>query len=148
MPSLRTTAGLLLLILTACGPPAAQPSSYPLDTAELQGNDGWQLRIHGDGSGTLRHRQHPLHHLDYPARTFDLRTLERAVARCGCDTAEGFDLRYYQARTDREIFCHCRDTSLLNNAMATAIAHMQAAVDDEISERSCRMLRRAWLVAN
>ncbi|WP_116127261.1 hypothetical protein [Lewinella sp. IMCC34183] len=147
MPYVRALYGLFLLF-AACGPPAVQPYPYPLDAAELRGNDGWRLSIHGDGSGSLRHRQFPLHHLDYPPRTFDLRALARAAAHCDRDTATGFSLAYYSARSDREWQCACGDTMLLNAAMTTAIDRMQLAVDDAVSERSCRMLRRAWLVSN
>ncbi len=50
--ALRFTAALLLLLSSACGQPIAQPRTSPLDYAELRGNDGWYLRVHGDGSGT------------------------------------------------------------------------------------------------
>jgi hypothetical protein len=130
------------------GTHAPKPLSA-LDYVILTSDDGWRLRIHGDGSGTLTHRQHPLHHLDYPARTFELRGLLRAGEQCrsvrpatGC-----YELKTYRSRTDRETYCKCGGGPGARESMTVAIARMQTAVDDVQSERACRMLRRAWLVA-
>jgi hypothetical protein len=120
-----------------------------LDYAILRAEDGWRLRIHGDGSGTLTHRQYPHHHLDYPARTFELHKLLRTER--SCDTvrpATGcYELETYRARGDREYHCGCSGAKATREAMTVAIAQMQTAVDDVPSERACRMLRRAWLAA-
>ncbi len=141
---------LLLLLHCTCGPPVTQSLFSPLDYAELRGNDGWRLRVHGDGSGTLTHRQHPRHHLDYPAHTFELAGMVQLAARCHGKYPSGgtFSLTTYHAKRDQTR--HCRGTAgaALDAAMATAIADMQLAVDDVRSERACRMLRRVWLAAN
>lgn len=143
MPNVSALCGLLLL-LTACSPPAEAAFPSPLDVAEVHAGDGWQLRIHGDGSGTLRHRHYPLHHLDYPTQTFDAGGLSRAATRCAAAPCTGYQLSYYSARRDQETRCGCADSTVLNAAMTTAITRMQLTVDDAVSERSCRMLRRAW----
>ncbi len=106
--ALRFTAALLLLLSSACGQPIAQPRTSPLDYAELRGNDGWYLRVHGDGSGTST---------------------------------------VYQSASDLTSRCRSTVGGPLDAAMATAMARMQLAVDDVRSERSCRMLRRAWLAS-
>ena len=147
--ALPLLATFLLLLGSACGQPIAQSRTSPLDYAELRGNDGWYLKVHGDGSGTLTHRQHPLHHLDYPARTFELPGIVRVAAGCGGDrSASGpYALTVYHSASDQTHSCRSIAGSALDEAMAMAIANMQLAVDDVRSERSCRMLRRAWLAS-
>ncbi len=141
---------LFLLLHCTCGPPDGPALVSPLDYAELRGNDGWRLRVHGDGSGTLSHRQHPRHHLSYPSRTFELAGMVRLAARCGVDRQAGgtFSLTAYHAKRDQSRHCRRIAAPPLDAAMATAIADMQLAVDDVRSARACRVLRRAWLAAN
>ena len=144
----RTSCGtLLLLLLYACGQTVAQSRTSPLDYAELNRHDGWTLRIHGDGSGSLTHRQHPHHHLDYPLQTFDLSAIRRALNPCRAPTDSTFCYRvtYYRAAADRTVSCGCTEPAIPDAAMNSAIAGMQQTVDDPGSERSCRMLRRVWL---
>ena len=138
-----------LCLLLGCGPgrPANTPS--PLDYVEISGQDGWYLRVHGDGSGTLTHRQHPTHHLEYPPVTFDLPPLLRMSNRCRStgDPLSFYRLVQYRSLGDRTRTCHCAGEPRIEQALATAIANMQLAVDDAGSERACRMLRRTWLAA-
>ncbi|WP_198664950.1 hypothetical protein [Lewinella sp. IMCC34191] len=140
---------VLLLMLYACGQSIAKSRTSPLDYAELSRNDGWLLRVHGDGSGSLTHRQYPHHHLDYPLQTFDLSILRPVAQACqpGSDTASCYNLTYYRSAADRTRSCSCASSAPLDEAMNTAIANMQLTVDDPGSERSCRMLRRVWLAA-
>ena len=98
--------------------PAPTARYSPLDYVELATDNDWRLRVHGDGSGSLTHRQYPRHHLHYPAATFTYAPLLRT-----------------------------RDTLAATEAFTVAFTRMQVAVDDAGSERSCRMLRRAWLVS-
>lgn len=141
---------LSLCLITACGSSPNPTSTAALDYVELRGDDGWYLRVHGDGSGSLTHRQHPTHHLDYPAHTFDPLPLLRLGGHCigqrltssGCYT-----LTRYRAARDQLLHCSCTKERAATAAFTTAVARMQWAVDDESSERACRMLRRAWLVA-
>ena len=149
MPTPALLAGLLLPFLLSCGhsrPPAA---ASPLDYVELRTPDGWHLRVHGDGSGTLTHRQHPLHHLDYPSHTFPLGTHSGRGRRCktGRGAASDYRVHYYFARPDSTHAC-AGDSAAAQQLMHTAITRMQLAVDDAGSERACRMLRRTWLAAN
>ena len=145
----RTSCGiLLLLLLYACGQTIAQSRTSPLDYAELNRHDGWTLRIHGDGSGSLTHRQYPHHHLDYPLHTFDLSAIWRAVSPCrtpALDSALCYRVSYYRSAADRTVSCGCAGPAAPDAAMTAAIAGMQLTVDDPGSERSCRMLRRVWL---
>ena len=144
----RTSCGtLLLLLLYACGQTIAQSRTSPLDYAELNRHDGWTLRIHGDGSGSLTHRQYPHHHLDYPLQTFDLSSIRLALTPCraAIDSATCYRVTYYRSVADRTVSCGCADAGAPDAAMTTAIAGMQGTVDDPGSERSCRMLRRVWL---
>ncbi len=143
------SGSLLLLFLTTCGQSLAKSRTSPLDYAELSRNDGWYLRIHGDGSGTLTHRQYPQHHLDYPLQTFDLGGIQKAALPCisSSDTQSCYSLTYYRSAADRTQTCSCAPSGPLDEAMNTAIANMQLTVDDQGSERSCRMLRRVWLAA-
>ena len=147
---------LLLPLLLCCGSSATHPATSPLDYVELQTPDGWYLRVRGDGSGSLTHRQHPLHHLDYPTGTFQTGELFQTAAqvggrgrRCGVGQAAGsYRLEHYRARQDTTLRQLCMAGRIPQHAMHTAIARMQSAVDDLSSERSCRMLRRTWLAAN
>ena len=147
MPTPALLTGLLLLL--GCAHPQPSPSASPLDYVELDTPDGWHLRVHGDGSGTITHRQHPLHHLDYPAHTFPLSTHLGRGRRCEVSRAAVDDYRiyHYLARTDSTRVC-AGDSATARQLMHTAIARMQLAVDDAGSERACRMLRRTWLAAN
>ena len=149
MPTPALLAGLLLPFLLSCGPSRPPTSPSPLDYAELHTPDGWHLRVRGDGSGTLTHRQHPLHHLDYPALTFS--SVTHFGRGCRCEVSRGaagyYRIHYYFARPDSTHYC-AGDSTTAQQLMHTAIARMQLAVDDVGSERSCRMLRRTWLVAN
>ncbi|WP_420458781.1 hypothetical protein [Neolewinella sp.] len=147
MPTPALLAGLLLLL--GCAHSQPPTSASPLDYLELDTPDGWQLRVHGDGSGTLTHRQHPLHHLDYPARTFPSGTPSGRGRRCRPDrgVAGYYQVHYYLARQDSAYSC-ATDSATVQQLMHTAIARMQLAVDDAGSERACRMLRRTWLAAN
>ncbi|CAH1000745.1 hypothetical protein LEM8419_01863 [Neolewinella maritima] len=149
MPTARLLTGLLLPLLWCCGPVSHSPVS-PLDYLELRTPDGWSLRVHGDGSGSLTHRQHPLHHLDYPARTFSTRLFPGRGRRCrAAPTGSAcYALSFYAARGDSTLHCDCVTGQEPQALMRTAITHMQLAVDDAGSERSCRMLRRTWLAAN
>ena len=143
------TGSLVLLLLYACGQTIAKSRTSPLDYAELNRNDGWYLRVHGDGSGSLTHRQYPHHHLDYPQQTFDLAQIRQAVLPCytAADTQSGYSLTYYRSSADRTFHCSCAPAAILDQTMTTAIASMQLTVEDSDSERSCRMLRRVWMAA-
>ncbi|PPK87132.1 hypothetical protein CLV84_0066 [Neolewinella xylanilytica] len=140
---------MLLLLLYACGQPIAKSRTSPLDYAELSRNDGWYLRVHGDGSGSLTHRQYPHHHLEYPLQTFDLARVRAVAVPCHTtvDTGSCYHLTYYRSAADRILTCSCAPSAPLDEAMTTAIANMQTAVDNPSSERSCRMLRRVWLAS-
>ena len=144
----RNSCGvLLLLLLYACGQTLAKSRTSPLDYAELNRHDGWNLRIHGDGSGSLTHRQYPHHHLDYPLQTFDLSAIRRELVPCTApaDSQSCYSLTYYRSAADRTLNCRCATAAPLDAAMTTAVASMQLTVDDPGSEWSCRMLRRVWL---
>ncbi len=147
MPTPTLLTGLLLLL--GCAHSQPPTSASPLDYVELDTPDGWHLRVHGDGSGTLTHRQHPLHHLDYPSHTFPLSSHFGRGRRCtaGGGTAGNYQVHYYFARPDSTHAC-AGDSAAAQQLMHTAIAQMQLAVDDPGSERACRMLRRTWLAAN
>jgi len=143
-------ANCLWLAAASCSPPVTHPPTAALDYVELRGEDGWYLRVHGDGSGSLTHRQHPTHHLDYPVRTFVPGPLVDLSKRCSELVAPDqtyYSLTYY--RSSRDLLGHCDygREAIITEAFTTAIASMQLAVDDEDSERACRMLRRAWLAA-
>ncbi|MCP9237440.1 hypothetical protein [Lewinella sp. JB7] len=151
MPATPLLIGPLLIFLFAgCGPVVVGPGFPPLDYAEIRGNDGWRLRIHGDGSGSLTHRQYPRHHLSYPVGSFALLPVVGIADTCteAAGESAGFRLSYYRSRTNTTVNCRRTSDPALTHALETAIARMPWAVDDEDSERSCRMLRRAWLAAN
>ena len=150
---------LLVLAYSGCSSSVAQSTPSPLDYVELHTPDGWQLRVHGDGSGSLTHRQYPLHHLDYPGHTFQTASLFASAAQTAgrgrtdgyqgaALSSQGYQLSYYRARQDSLYRGRHLTGKVPQHAMHTAISRMQLAVDDASSERSCRMLRRAWLVAN
>ena len=143
------SGSLLLLFLYACGQSMAKSRTSPLDYAELNRNDGWYLRIHGDGSGSLTHRQYPHHRLNYPLQTFDLARIRKASLPCrpAVDTGSYYNLTYYRSAADLTHTCSCAPVAALDEAMGTAIANMQLTVDDPGSEHSCRMLRREWMAA-
>lgn len=139
-----------LWLAASCGPSITHSPTAVLDYVELRGDDGWYLRVHGDGSGSLTHRQHPTHHLDYPVQTFDPGPLVGLSKRCGDSrlaVESYYSLTYYRASRDVLRHCTCGQEESITAAFTTAIASMQLAVDDEDSERACRMLRRVWLAA-
>ena len=146
MPTPALLVGLLLL---GCAHSQSPTATSPLDYVELDTPDGWHLRVHGDGSGTLTHRQHPLHHLDYPAHTFSLSPHLGRGRRCEVSRAavDNYRIHYYLAQVDSTHAC-AGDSATARQLMHTAIARMQLAVDDAGSEQACRTLRRTWLVAN
>jgi len=61
-------AVLLVFMLMHCSGPATAIPLADLDYVEVQNHTGWILRIHGDGGGSLSHKQLPAHHLHYPAQ--------------------------------------------------------------------------------
>lgn len=139
---------LPVLLFLGCGPQVAPVSLSPLDYAEIVGEDGWRLRVNGDGSGTLTHRQHPLHHLDYPPATFRSNRAKGLKARCRKGQFTGcLGITFYRARADQTTTCPCVAEQWPIDYMVLALENMQAAVDDASSHKACRMLRRTWLAA-
>ena len=138
-----------LLLLLGCEPAPTPDGTDDLDHAEIVTPTGWRLRIYGDGSATLTHRQYPAHHLDYPAATFYPAPARRLVRDCRHSAPNVLcsRLEYYHARRDRSTHCGCAVGGWVTATMDAALRNMQVAVDDRGSERSCRMLRRAWLVS-
>ncbi|WP_139211755.1 hypothetical protein [Neolewinella agarilytica] len=120
-----------------------------LDYAEIENHTGWHLRLHGDGSGSLRHDQLPAHHLHFPVGTFDLSPARSLSQRCRGNKSGPVctALRYHAAMENKINECRCVSGSWTTEMMEKAIGSMQMAVDAGSSERSCRMLRRQWLAA-
>ena len=140
----------LVLVGTACDPPWERPAAADLDFLEVVDHSGWRLRVHGDGGGSLTHRQLPTHHLHYPAATFTVGPGRELTRRCRgtVSTPVCTQLRYYDSARDRTATCPCAPGDWAATLMATAIARMDVAVDAGASPRSCRMLRRRWLASN
>ncbi len=146
-PLFRLLPALGLFLLYACEPALSRGEVEDLDYAEITTPTGWRLRINGDGSATLTHRQYPTHHLDYPLETFYPAPARRIVSRCRHSAPNSLcsRLEYYSAADNRSTRCGCSVRGWVEATMEEALRNMQVAVDDLGSERSCRMLRREWL---
>ena len=146
---LPVTVVLFTALLFGCGQRADAVHANELDYAEIITPIGWRLRINGDGSGTLTHRQYPAHHLHYPRETFYPAPARRIVSRCGNNGPRHAcsRLEYYEALRDRSRRCGCADHNWVRITVEEALRNMQVAVEDEGSLRSCRMLRREWLAS-
>ena len=115
-----------------------------LDFAEIRSTTGWQLRIHGDGSASLRHNQLPAHYLHYPAGTFDARPARKLSKKCDDNTVLPVcnTLRYYTAFTDEEVECSCAPGGWPVQIVEEAITRMDLAVEGEGYRASRRMMSR------
>ena len=141
---LRLTVVLLACSLIACSGAVPGFPMDDLDFAEVRSTTGWQLRIHGDGSASLRHDQLPAHYLHYPAGTFDARPARKLTPECDhkivppvCNT-----LRYYTAFTDEEVECPCTPGGWSPRIVEEAIARMDLAIEGEGYRASLRMMSR------
>lgn len=144
MLPLRLTVLLLAATCFACSGTTPGFPVDDLDFAEVSSTAGWQLRIYGDGSATLRHATLPAHLLHYPAKTFDVRPARRLSKRCGEATTSSvcLKLRYYTAFTDEEVKCSCAPGGWPGEIITRAIASMDLAVEGRESRVSRRMLGR------
>ncbi|MEM6769072.1 MAG: hypothetical protein AAF597_00695 [Bacteroidota bacterium] len=147
MFGLRLTVFFLVVTTLACSGTVPGFPLEDLDFAEVRSTTGWQLRIHGDGSASLRHVQLPAHFLHYPAGTFDPRPARRLSRNCDrnlvlpvCNT-----LRYYTAFTDEEIKCNCAPGGWPTHVIEQAIEQMDLAVEGEGYRASRRMMSRLVL---
>lgn len=149
MPVRYFTAVLFVFALMHCSGPATAVPLADLDYVEVQNHTGWVLRIHGDGGGSLSHRQLPAHHLHYPALTFAPEPGRQAALKCRGRSEEPVcvTVTYYNARTNKLNECRCTPGSWPAAIMQQAISQMQYAVDAGGSERSCRMLLRQWVAS-
>lgn len=142
---------LLCLLVSGCAgnPPLADTPMRDLDFVEINDASGWRLRIHGDGGGSLSHKQLPAYHLHYPAQTFVGGPGRGLTERCRGTVSSPVcvRLRYYDAATDRTLRCDCAPGDWAETTVEQAIADMPLAVEAGGDERSCRMLRRRWLAA-
>lgn len=142
---------VLVLFVSGCagsGPVPGGPLS-DLDVVEITDFSGWRLRIHGDGGGSLSHKQLPAYHLHYPAGTFAGGPGRELALRCRGKvlTPVCVQLTYYEARTDRTVACGCAPGDWSVRMVEQAIDDMELAVEAGADERSCRILRRQWLAA-
>lgn len=140
----RLTVLYLALCTIACSGTAPGFPLDDLDFAEIRSTTGWQLRIHGDGSASLRHDQLPAHYLHYPAGTFDARPARKLSRECNrkmilpiCNT-----LRYYTAFTDEEIECSCAPGGWPDEIIEEAISRMDLALEGDDYRASRRMMSR------
>ncbi|MFT7121812.1 MAG: hypothetical protein ACJAZ9_002000 [Neolewinella sp.] len=144
MFTLRLTA---ILLACTCFDCSGTVPGFPLDDldfAEVKSTNGWRLRIHGDGSASLRNMQLPAHYLHFPVGTFDARPARELTRDCDKKLAEPVctTLRYYTAFTDEEVECPCAPGGWPSLVVEEAIARMDMAVDEEGSRRSLRMMSR------
>lgn len=144
MLSLRLTFLLLTVTTLACSGTAPGFPMDDLDFAEVRSNTGWQLRIHGDGSASLRHSQLPAHYLHYPAGTFDARPARKLSKKCDDKAVVPVcnKLRYYTAFTDEEVECSCAPGGWPDEIVAEAITRMDLAIEGEGYRASRRMMSR------
>lgn len=144
MLTARLTAVLLAFICCSCSGTSPGFPVDELDFAEVRSGAGWRLRIHGDGSASLRHKTLPAHYLHYPVGTFDVRPARRLSRTCAETTASKacVTLRYYTAFTDEEMECPCAAGSWPAGIIAEAIGKMGIAEEGAGSRVSRRMLSR------
>jgi len=148
--TIRYFASLILAFafLNCSGPATAVPLT-DLDYVEVKDHTGWVLRIHGDGGGSLTHKQLPAHHLHYPAATFAPGPGRRITRNCRGknESPVCVRLRFYDALADELIQCTCAPGTWTTTVMEQAIREMEYAVDAGGSELSCRVLRRQWIAS-
>ena len=142
---------LFCLFGFSCGGGVQVVPAGGLDYTELADPTGWRLRVYGNGSGSISHAQLPAYHLHYPRSTFPAAHLSRLRSdRESCIVrAESYDctrLTRYSAVSDSAYHCPCTNTIWVEELMLVAINRMDSAVDAGESERSCRMLKRQWLL--
>lgn len=144
MFSIRLTVVLFAVTTFACSGTVPGFPMDDLDFAEIRSTTGWQLRVHGDGSASLRHDQLPAHYLHYPAGTFDARPARKLSRECNhkislpvCNT-----LRYYTAFTDEEVECPCTSEGWASGIVEDAISRMDLAIEGEGYRASLRMMSR------
>jgi len=142
-------AVLLVFMLMHCSGPATAIPLADLDYVEVQNHTGWILRIHGDGGGSLSHKQLPAHHLHYPALAFAPEPGREAALKCRGRTDEPIcvTVSYYDASSNKITECRCAPGSWTVSIMEQAIGQMHYAVDAGGSERSCRVFLRQWIAS-
>ncbi|TXF89425.1 hypothetical protein FUA23_10690 [Neolewinella aurantiaca] len=149
MPIHRLTAILFVYTLMHCSGPASAIPLSDLDYIEIENHTGWVLRIHGDGGGSLSHKQLPAHYLHYPAQTFSPTPGRQIALRCRGRSLSPVCVlvSYYDASVNSVSVCRCSPGGWPGAIMEQAISQMQYAVDAGGSERSCRMLMRKWIAS-
>ncbi len=142
-------AALFVFTLMHCSGPATAIPLADLDYVEVKNHTGWMLRIHGDGGGSLSHKQLPAHHLHYPAQTFIPEPGRQAALKCRGQSDEPIciTVAYYNASSNKITECRCAPGSWTARIMEQAIGQMQYAVDAGGSERSCRVFLRQWIAS-
>jgi hypothetical protein len=146
MPIRYFAATLFAFTLMHCSGTATTLPLADLDYVEVKNHTGWILRIHGDGGGSLSHKQLPVHHLHYPAQTFAPEPGRQAALKCRGRNQRPIcvTVGYYDARRNKVTECRCAPGSWTLSIMKRAIEQMQYAVDAGGSERSCRVFLRQW----
>lgn len=149
MPIRHFAVTLFVFTLMHCSGPATAIPLADLDYVEVKNHTGWILRIHGDGGGSLSHKQLPAHHLHYPAQTFVPEPGRQAALKCRGRSDEPIcvTVGYYNARSNKISQCRCAPGSWTVAIMEQAISQMQYAVDAGGSERSCRVFLRQWIAS-
>jgi hypothetical protein len=150
MPIRYCSVLVLIFFFLRCSGPATAVPLADLDYVEVINQTGWVLLIHGDGGGSLSHKQLPAHHLHYPAMTFVAEPARRLAKRCRgkTDSPVCAYLSFYNSGNNKLTVCDCAPGGWAAAIMVQAIDQMQYAVDAGGSERSCRMLQRQWLASN
>ena len=138
----------MLFCLLACGSSAQRVPVAALDYTQIDSPTGWSLRVYGNGSGSIRHEQLPAYHLHYPCFTFSAMHLRPRPNACGRAALPCVRLTTYAALQDSASVCDCADAEWAENTIALAIEKMDEAMEAGSNQRSCRMLRRRWLVEN
>lgn len=140
---------ILAFALLHCSGPATAVPLADLDYVEVKNHTGWVLRIHGDGGGSLTHKQLPAHYLHYPAETFVPGPGRQIARKCRGKNENPVcvNLRFYDALADDLTECDCAPGSWTTAIMEQAISQMEYAVDAGGSETSCRVLRKWWIAS-
>jgi hypothetical protein len=149
MPIRYLATTLFVFTLMHCSSPATALPLEDLDYVEVQNHTGWVLRIHGDGGGSLSHKQLPAHHLHYPAQAFAPEPGRQAALKCSGRNQSPIcvTVGYYDASMNKITECRCAPGSWTSAIMQQAIGQMQYAVDAGGSERSCRVFLRQWIAS-
>ncbi len=148
MTPLKLCFSCSLLLLFNCSGSVQVVPAGGLDYTEVADPTGWRLRVYDNGSGSIVHAGLPAYHLYYPRSTFHSLHLRPRPKKCIVrDASHGCtELTRYSAANDSVYHCPCTNGAWAEELMMVAIDRMDSAVEAGGSERSCRMLKRQWLL--